>query len=390
MLFRNIDRTDAAPKRQSETLFTFYDRTSRPEFGTYRGLLEGWLAEMPLADAAGLVAQMKESGDLGFESGLVELVTYASFVRLGYRVEVHPALKENKNRPDFLLRSTEGEPLVYLEVTTINPASDDVADERREGLIHDRLNRVRLPKDMRLSYQVVKRGTDSPSVNRLTADVEIWARDEEEAARSGDVAERLFRVGGWEIGLRLVPGFKPRPGGPQIAFSVQRGFSMDAAEPGAALMAALDRKATRYGDLGLPLVLVVADRTERLAYLAGDFAENVAGGLFGPEITEGVEHRDGRWELRHRRGDGFWFRKGRPDHTGVSAVLVFPQAEIWKLREKRWQPLLVQNPNATRPLPPEISLPWHELVMAEKEGTVRPRRVAGDILGLPEPWPPEH
>lgn len=390
MLFHDIDRTDATPKRQSETLFTFYDRNSRPEFGTYRKLLERWLAEMPPADAKNLVPQMKKGGDLGFESGLVELVMHASFNRLGYVVDVHPELKENNNRPDFLLRSTGGEPLAYVEVTTINPPNDAVGDNGREGPIHDRLNRVRLPEDMRLGYRVEKRGTDSPSLKRLAAEVESWAQGAAEAARSGILAERVFRAGGWEISLRLVPGFKPRPGGPQIAFSMQRGFIMEAAKPGEVLMAALDRKATRYGDLALPLVLVVADRTDRLAYFPGNLAENVAGGLFGPEITEHVEHRDGRGEMRHRRGDGFWIRNGRPNHAGVSAVLVFPHAEIWKLREEQWQPLLVRNPNAGQPLPPEIGLPWPELVMTDRQGTVRPGRSAADMLGLPEPWPPEH
>jgi hypothetical protein len=389
VLFTAFDRTDASPKRQSEGLFAFYQRNSRQEFEAYRELLERWFAEMPPADAAALAGQMRGSGDLGFESGLIELVMHAALVRLGYRIEIHPTLDGNNNRPDFLIRSTDGEPLAYIEVTTINPDTESVADEQREAVIQDRLNAVQLPEDMRLSYHVEARGPNSPSLNRLVAQVEVWARTEAEAARSGTPVERVFSVGGWEIGLRLVPGFRPRPGGRQIAFAMQRVFSMDMAEPAAALMRALGKKATRYGDFGLPYVLVVADRTEKLAYLAGDFAENVAGGLFGPEITEDVEYRDGRREMRRRRGDGFWMRRGRPNHSNVSAVLVFPRADIWKLREERWQPLLARNPSASCPLPTEVRLPFHELIMNEREGIVRPGRVAGEILDLPVPWPPE-
>ena len=354
MLFRDFIRTDPSSKRDSETSFAFYDRSSRPEFSTYRKVLASWLNEMGPAGAAELVAQMSGGGDLGFESGVFELMTHASLMRLGYEVEIHPALKENNNRPDFLVRSAAGAPLAYVEVTTINPEIGDVADRQREGPVFDRLNRVQLPEDMRLGYHVEARGTASPSLKRLAADVESWARTVSAEVRSKGQVERVFKAGDWEIGLRLIANFKPRPGGPQIAFRMLRVFSMDTAEPAAALMAALDRKATRYGDLGLPFILVVADRTDRLGYLASDFAANVAGGLFGPDITEHVEYRDGRREMQHRRGNGFWCRNARPDHIGVSAVLVFPQADIWKLREERWQPLLVQNPYATRPVPPEL------------------------------------
>jgi hypothetical protein len=389
VLFTSFPRTDASPKRQSEELFVFYERNSRPEFETYRSLLGRWLAEMPPAHAADLASQMKGSGDLGFESGLIELVMHASLVRLGHRVEIHPTLNGNGNRPDFLIRSADGEPRAYIEVTTINTDTKSVADEQREAVIQDRLNAVLLPEDMRLGYHVEKRGPHSPSLNRLVTQVEIWARTKAEAARSGATVKRIFAVGGWEIGLRLIPGFKPRLGGRQIAWAMQRVISMDTAEPAGALMRALDRKATRYGQLGLPYIIVVADRTEKLAYLAGELAENVAGGLFGPEITEDVKYSGGRREMRHRRGDGFWMRKGRPNHSNVSAVLVFPRTDIWKLREEGLQPILARNPFAVCPLPQEVSLPFRELIMSEEEGTVRPGQLFGDILGLPVPWPPE-
>jgi len=333
---------------------------------------------------------MRQSGDLGYEGGLVELMMHASLTRLSFEVEVHPTLEAKGNRPDFLLRNADREPVAYVEVTTINPTKDAVAADRREAVIYDRLNRARIPEDLRLSYHVERCVADSPSLNKLLAAVEIWAREVADEARSGAVMERVFEAGDWEIGLRLVAGFRPRPGGRRIAFAMKRVFSMDTAEPAQALIATLDGKATRYGDLDRPYLLVVADRTDRLAYLAGDFAGNVAGGLFGPEITEDVALLDGRREMRHRRGDGFWLYQERPRHPGVSSVLVFPCAEIWKLRDQRWQPLLARNPFADRPLPPDLNLPWNELVMRAENGTVRPGRLAGDILGLPDPWPPEH
>lgn len=140
----------------------------------------------------------------------------------------------------------------------------------------------------------------------------------------------------------------------------------------------------------MPLLLVIGDRTEKLAFMPDDLAEHVAGGLFGPETTEEVLYHDGGCELRVTRGNGFWIWNGRPDHTGVSGVLVFPRTDLWKLCDPQWQPLLIRNPWAVYPFPSDVALPWNELVIDQRNGTVRQGELAGNVLGLPKPWPPEH
>lgn len=71
---------------------------------------------------------------------------------------------------------------------------------------------------------------------------------------------------------------------------------------------------------------------------------HTTGGLFGPETTEEVYFHHGRRELRVSRGNGFWLWNGRPDHTSVSPVLVFPRTDFWKLSDPERQALLVHNP----------------------------------------------
>jgi hypothetical protein len=282
LLFSAIERSDASAQRNSEPMFDFYDRAARPMFAEYRSIVEGWLAEMGTTDAVELAAQMRSPDDEKYESGLIELVMHASFIRLGYKVEVHPALAGNQNRPDFLLKNADGAPLAYIEVTTINPPRADVSDERREAPIRDRLNQVELPEDMRLSYDVEEAGSTSPSLGRLVAQVEIWARREAETARAGNEVQKVFTAGEWKIRLCLLRGFRARRGGRKVAWFMNRVISIGLDDPAKALMSALKRKATRYGTLPLPYVIVVADRTECLAAFAGDLAGNVAGGLTSP------------------------------------------------------------------------------------------------------------
>ncbi len=385
-LFDDIVRSDDSQKRQGESLFRFYNRTSRRAFQPYRDLVHKWLNEMPPSAAVALTGQMRTDDDLHYSTGLCELVTHASLRRLGFDVEVHPVLKSNANRPDFCV-TTDGQKLAYVEVTTINPPRDEIASDRREAQIYDRLNQLSIPDDLRLGYDVLVYGLSSPSLARLAAEAGRWVLANADAARRKEEVQGVFEAGDWKIQLHLFGGFRARAGGPRIAISSGEAFSRDIFEAGNTLAAAANRKATRYGDLDLPFVIVLFDRTETVAIMSSDFAESVADGLFGPEITEHVAHRDGGFELRRRRGDGFWVRGGRPDHTGVSAVVTFPRDDIWKLREARWQPIMARNPYAKRPLPNGI-LPYRELVINQDEGQILPGRSAGDILDLPNPWPP--
>jgi hypothetical protein len=163
---------------------------------------------------------------------------------------------------------------------------------------------------------------------------------------------------------------------------------MDATAPAGMLADAVDRKATRYGRLDLPYIVAVFDRTAKLAPHSDDFAETVAGALFGPVLIRDTAMADGTFRRTDRRGFGLWSSSTSRDFNGVSAVLSFPRDDLWHLRDSRWQPLLAINPQAHRPLPAGL-LPFNELVVRGLTEDVRRGHNAADILGLPEEWPPQ-
>jgi hypothetical protein len=90
-----------------------------------------------------------------------------------------------------------------------------------------------------------------------------------------------------------------------------------------------------------------------------------------------------------RQQDGYWGTPDAPKHRNVSGVLVLPKPHLWDLRDERWQPLLIRNPWAERPLPDEfLPLPGFKHVKDAQYASTEGKALA-DILELPTPWPPE-
>lgn len=389
LVFDKKDRTDNRSKGKGEGLFGFYDRASRRPFAVFRDIVNGFVAEMPAGAAAEVVARMRKGEDLGFASGLSEIILHAVFRRLRFTLEAHPEIPGTTHRLDFLVCRQDGERLAYLEITTMNPPAAQVARERREAVVFEALNDAALPEDLRLSYEVASYGQASPSAKTIRTAVERWAAEHAGAARDGEEVQEEFDVDDWRFRLALMCGFATRPGGRRIAlYGTMNGRIVGSMPSTDGLAKALKAKATKYGDLDLPYVVAVFDRTDSLACFSRDFPRKVADVLFGSEAVEDVVLWSGEIRSREgRAGDGWFGNASAPRRRGVSAVLVFPSAEPWYLAEARGQPLLARNPWATQPLP-EGMLPLRELVINDMEGRVVPGRMMSDALGLPEPWPP--
>src|SRR5882724_9195732 len=97
-VFDARERTDDRPLAKGEALFTFYDRTCRRPFVIFRHLVNEWLAAMPADAAAEIVARMRRGDDLGFATGLSEIMLHATFRRPGFVLEAHPEIPGTANR----------------------------------------------------------------------------------------------------------------------------------------------------------------------------------------------------------------------------------------------------------------------------------------------------
>jgi hypothetical protein len=166
-LFEDKQRTRQEPKKQGETDFAFYDSCTWPEIETYRQLVNRWIDEFPEAERAEMVARMRDSDSSYYQAALAEVMMHAALLRLRYKVEIHPDAPHPTRKPDFLIKTEDGAPVAYLEVTTFGPTNEAVGMNNREATIYNAIDKTNLPAGFRLSYDMTARGTTSPNVGKL-------------------------------------------------------------------------------------------------------------------------------------------------------------------------------------------------------------------------------
>src|SRR5262245_21347026 len=128
-IFEKKDRTRTAPMKPGEGQFAFYNSSARPEYDTYRALVNGWLSELPEADQGELVARFRTGTDLQYQAALAELTMHAAMKRQGYEMELHPTCGHPTRKPDFLA-ARDPDKRVIVEVTTFTPAVPDVSQSK--------------------------------------------------------------------------------------------------------------------------------------------------------------------------------------------------------------------------------------------------------------------
>lgn len=67
--------------------------------------------------------------------------------------------------------------------------------------------------------------------------------------------------------------------------------------------------------------------------------------------------------------------------------MLFPDMGVWGLRSNNLQPVLAVNPWAERPLP-DVFWSFGRFLDEENKWAFKDGRNIGDILELPNPWPP--
>jgi hypothetical protein len=379
LLFPKIARSRDEPRRRGEKLFDFYNQCTRPGYDEFRSFVNEWISQLPDSDQTEILSRMSRGGDRQFQCGLVELLVHAFLRALNLKVKVHPTLEGTTKHPDFAVLDDDDRVLVYVEVTTVNPANVADAEENRETPIYNAIDQIKLPIGCVFGYDVTRAGTSSPSLAPLIRDIEVWVRESgtENAERR---ITRRFVVGDWELELDLFSGG-----------SIQHDRAIGIASGGVGWIAphidlrgALELKAKRYGGLQAPYLIVVADAKGQL-FGVSDVKDALTEALLGDEI---VRMRQGEEAELARKYNGFWRGPKSPRNTLVSGVTLFPDIGVWGLRSDQLQPVLAFNPWAEHPLPDVLKV----LGRFESENS-QWKFITGmnfaDVLGLPTPWPPK-
>ncbi len=141
-IFDLIDRSDNTPKRYSESLFSFMNRSAWAETRIIRAALETWFAEFPGPGRSDLRERFRSGNDFNYQSALFETVLHAAVARMGCPVDVHPSTSKG-TRPDFWVHDAEP---FFLEAAVV---SDESGEERgsnqRMNAVYDALNKLDCP-----------------------------------------------------------------------------------------------------------------------------------------------------------------------------------------------------------------------------------------------------
>ena len=379
-LFEDHPRTRTEPLGRGDDLFDFYDNCARHSYDEFRSIVNAWLAEMPAEARGELITRMRNGGNREFQSALCELAVHAFLVRSGYKVVLHPQVPGSTKRPDFAAMDQDGNLVAYVEVTTVNPPDARAAEVNRENPVYNAIDAAKLPAGSCLGYGLVRAGKSSPPLKRLVADVERWARENEEAAKLGEVSGR-FKAGDWEIELDLYAGgSNSESTSKAIGVADMRGGLIT---PHKDLRSALDEKSDRYGIPDAPYLIVVADAKDQL-FGKDSTKLAITETVLGDEI---IKVQDGNATIA-RAKNGFWHGPRGARNQHVSAVLLLPGTGLWRLREEKGQPILAINPWSDRALPEALKA-LRRFEAKEDKWVLHDGEMFANVLGMPDPWPPD-
>lgn len=375
-------RTDTAPMRFNESIYSFLDRSADPRAGSYRQLVGSWVAQLPDggADVAGRIASGKDDQ---FEAAIWELFLYQAYAASGYSVQLHPSVDGVSTRPDFLVQGHGSR--FYLEAVRASDAALAAREAKLVGEVHQVLSLLPagcFTVDM-TDFTVGERPLATGALKKQLAD---WVANLDyaravlawDAGYRGPAARWTWRQEDWLLSFQAHPVPESALGRSMRLIRAFGGGGV--ADDAARIVLALKSKSSRYGIPDAPLVIAVLCNTSPGIVDSDDLEEALYGSLIGrrtwadePPTARSV-HRPGLW----------CSSGGEFTHSHIPQVISaqnVPFLGIPVCQPRLWTTL---EPGVPQPVQPA----WLAHVTISPSG---PRTAPGTstaaVLGLPEDWP---
>jgi len=383
LLFDETERTDMSPAFYAEPEYHFWNRSGRPEAAIIRKNLSKWFAAFPDNEKDELKARIQSGDDNQFHSAFFELYLYNLLIALDCAVEIHPDLtnKDNNKKPDFLVHASNNSKF-YLEARVASDISDEeAARQARMNQVYDVINKLLSP-----NFFIGMNLEGSPNTPPSGRKIRNFLNERLSALNPDEIIEK-YTVGGME-GLPhwkyehdgWVIDFYPIPKKPEARNkkSVRpiglQSHGFKRVDSGAAIKKAIERKATKYGDLEYPYIVAVYARG-----ISVD-EEDVLEALFGKEqVIVQFSDEGAQVERIQRDLDGAFVSPSGPKNTRVSAILVATRVSALPSIESKMR--LYHHPWAKQPYN-SVLTQLSEAIPKDEKMTLRDGKSPNALLNL--------
>lgn len=368
-LFDDIQRRPGDLDRASNTTTTweYLNRSGRPDVAVVRDELDRWFRRFPAGHQAELARRFRTDRRGDSLAPFFELFLHEMVVRFQCDVEVHPTTSVG-TCPDFRVTCPNGKTSLLEATVAYEESVPDQGATSRHNDFLEALNRM---KDRRFFLSVwIDGDSERPlPARKLRRQIEkrLAQLDPEQIEPDNARPRWKWREGRATIEVEAFPRPRQVRGDPESRSIVAVGHGMRQVGTWEAARDALAKKATRYGDPGVPYVVAVLP----VPRLGLRFTRTEAmQALFGAEVVEysmslGGVQGGGR---ATREPNGVWVGRERPLHTRLSAVLILGGLRPWRIVEA--EACLYHNPWAKlkyesalcrlpRGVPGESKMEWH-------------------------------
>jgi len=260
-LFSIDERTRISGSRYNESKYSFLDTSSWPSIERVRHFWESWFEQYPEDKKSALAARFRSRDDHPHLSAFLELFVFAFLQRSGYELAVDPP--SGGLALDFLAYNKSKEPLFYVECTATGRHRSQLGADALEADLLEAINKTPTGRFL-LRIEVEARGAAAPATKPLRAQLEAWlaSLDADEVTARVEETKRLpewiWEKDGWRVRFVAMPTIASPDDGEGAIGMRLASFVPD---QHIRLRAAMDGKASKYGELGKPLLLVL-DSTE--------------------------------------------------------------------------------------------------------------------------------
>lgn len=378
-LFDTHERARTDGRRYNEPIYSFLNTSAWPSVERVREFWEGWFSRYHDARKPDLAARFRSYDNHPHLSAMLELFTFAALKRSGYELEIGPPA--GSRALDFQASVSGRDFKFYAECTATGQRAEEAGVNALEADILHAIDKVPTGHFL-LQVEFDGRGSQAPSVTRLRTELTSWLASLDHVTAIDEFREtnRLpgwtWEGGGWRIKFAALPA-EADSGHDAGAIGIigPRVLDMD---QHLRLRRALDSKASRYGSLAAPLLVVINSteyQRERdlMIALLGDVVW---------DVDLRYNHVSERFKL-----NGVFGSPASPRNVVLSAVL----HGRFNVLNFAGEPMtLVHHPVASTPLPLGLFPFCEERHFDGGTGklvTTPPSMRVGDFFNLPAGWP---